>query len=144
SSKSKKNEVTPWVEPDAALLPDKEDKHFANSDVDRLYQLPVTEISTSEHGSAASLSASSGDNVITVPPNFSIAVFDKAYMLVKEDVFLNTWVNYEARFSKPRSAGKDERHSTSFFSNLTSDNFSVSDSFLLSSKKRASRNANRR
>jgi len=142
---SKKNEVSPWAEPEATLLSEKGDKYITISDVDRLYQLPVTEITPSEQGSAASLSATSEARNVSVPPNFTIEVFDKAFKMVKEDIFNNTWKGYEERFSKPRSSGKDERHQTHFFSNLTSDNFSVSDSFLLSSKKKkASRNANRR
>lgn len=40
---------------------------------------------------------------IQVPDGFSFRVFDKAYDIVKQDVFRNTWVRYEAIFGRPRS-----------------------------------------
>lgn len=42
-------------------------------------------------------------NGLCVPPTFSIHVFDRAYDIVKQDVFHNSWMRYEAVFGRPRS-----------------------------------------
>lgn len=45
-----------------------------------------------------------------IPSNFNIDVFDRAYDIVKNDVYLNTWVRYEARYSRPLSPSQLRGH----------------------------------
>jgi hypothetical protein len=109
SSIRSENVVAPWMEAEKepvprALSPTRtstsDEKVVIPSDIDKLYQFPVTEISiradVSDDEKAGNVDPSS-----LVPANFSLEVFDKAYETVKNDVFLNTWVRYEARFSRP-------------------------------------------
>ena len=110
SSKSSKhrsvNEITPWADTSATELTALPESNNLNSDVDKLYPVPVTEISVSEGGSKASPSASSFASsiakAVTVPVDFSADIFDTAYESVKKDVFLNTWTKYVfSYFSRP-------------------------------------------
>lgn len=71
-------------------------------DVDKLYPLPVTEIGLRDDAPRQSRLGDLQLPHLQIPPAFSLHVFDKAYESVKHDVFLNTWVRYEAAFSKPR------------------------------------------
>ena len=88
------NNATPWEDFDMPGTGQPAIK--ANSDVDKLYPLPVTEISASEAGSYASSSTASEEMSVTVPPGFNMTVFDRAYDIVKRDIFFNTWMKYEA------------------------------------------------
>lgn len=100
-------DACPWDKQDGSSA--KSDESTAiPTDVDKLYPVPVTEILTagsSLSGSNSSTLTTGGEDdtrPLNVPRNFSVDVFDKAYNIVKEDVFLNTWVRYEARFAVPR------------------------------------------
>jgi hypothetical protein len=108
SSVRSDNVVAPWLdsEKEPVLRPSSptctslsDDKTGTSSDVDKLYQIPVTEISLCVDGNEK---VDDIDAIYPVPANFSLEVFDKAYETVKNDVFLNTWVRYEARFSRPQ------------------------------------------
>lgn len=99
------NNACPWDNQDAASS--KSDEKNLVSDVDKLYPVPVTEIMPT-NSPVSSASSTFGDNSIDtqlphIPPTFSLEVFDKAFALVKHDVYLNTWVRYEARYAKPRA-----------------------------------------
>lgn len=95
------NIITPWADVEEfSASPRASDEGITNSDIDKLYRLPVTEI----RASIDDMPRQSSIDLpyLYIPPTFSLEVFDKAYESVKQDVFLNTWVRYEARFSKPR------------------------------------------
>jgi hypothetical protein len=110
------NIVAPWedfeppqAEPTAAAAdrPASSNSHtsgdskiVADTEVDKLYQIPVTEISVKEDAAAEDL---------VIPPQFSLEVFDRAYEVVKRDVYLNTWVRFETRYNKPRDPAERER-----------------------------------
>lgn len=75
-------------------------------DGDKSYPLPGGEI-TAAGGSIISSACSTlgcpaEEQPPSVPPTFDVHVFDKAYAIIKRDVFLNTWARYEARYAKPR------------------------------------------
>jgi hypothetical protein len=108
SSVRSENVVAPWEGAEKEPVPralsptctsNSDEKVIIPSDIDKLYQFPVTEISICD----ISDDDKSGnvDPTSLVPTTFSLEVFDKAYETVKNDVFLNTWVRYEARFSRP-------------------------------------------
>jgi hypothetical protein len=106
SSTYTENIVTPWADFEPELerpasstshQSDEGSKLATDSEVDKLYQIPVTEISSSEDKTASDF---------TIPRKFSLEVFDRAYEAVKNDVYLNTWVRYEARYSRPRSPNR--------------------------------------
>lgn len=103
-SKSSRSEniITPWADMDESSPGSRASGEATvgpGSDIDKLYPLPITEIRLSAETPRQSLV---GLQHTHIPPAFSTHVFDKAYESVKYDVFLNTWVRYEARFSKPR------------------------------------------
>jgi len=100
SSKSE-NIITPWDDVEEFSLGSRSsDEGIINNDVDKLYPIPITEIRTSIDDTQHQFSF--GLPHMHIPSAFSLEVFDKAYHSVKHDVFLNTWMRYEARFSKPR------------------------------------------
>jgi hypothetical protein len=105
------NIVTPWEDcerPVSAKSRQSDEGNIINDHVDKLYPLPVTEIH--DKGGEATESKEQ-----TVPVTFTLDVFDRAYEVVKNDVYLNTWVRYEARYSRPRSPRATPRaHSASF------------------------------
>jgi hypothetical protein len=97
SSSCESNVVAPWEDiiterPGSSTSTSRQsdDGNLINNNdhVDKLYPLPVTEIH---------------DKTETVPPKFGLEVFDRAYEVVKNDVYLNTWVRYEARYG-PRAS----------------------------------------
>jgi hypothetical protein len=96
SSKSVQSEnvIAPWVDYERPTSQYYEDCKI--SDIDKLYVLPITEIHLTD-GSITSLDAS----LFQVPDSFTTDVFDQAYDIVRTDVFHNTWLRYEARFSRP-------------------------------------------
>jgi len=98
SSKSVQSEnvIAPWVDYERPTSHFYEDCKI--SDIDKLYVLPITEIHLTD-GSIASTDAS----IFQVPDSFTAEVFDQAYDIVRTDVFHNTWLRYEARFSRPRA-----------------------------------------
>jgi hypothetical protein len=92
SSSCESNVVAPWEDherPTSATSRQSDEGNLINDHVDKLYPLPVTEIH---------------DKSDSVPINFTLEVFDRAYDVVKNDVYLNTWVRYEARYSRPRAS----------------------------------------
>lgn len=106
-SKSARSEnlITPWADADESSSGSRASGEAITgpgSDVDKLYPLPITEIRLSAETPPQSSVCLPH---LHIPPAFSMHVFDKAYESVKHDVFLNTWVKYEARFSKPRPQG---------------------------------------
>jgi hypothetical protein len=123
SSAYTENIATPWddikppvAEPTQALTNrpssstsrrSNDSKIHTENEVDRLYQIPITEISTKDDAQA-------GESLI--PPSFSPEVFDRAYDTVKNDVFLNTWVRYNAQYG-PEALARRPR-GTSFASRV--------------------------
>lgn len=110
-SKSSRSEnvITPWADIEASSssgsrVSGEAEAIIGTDDVDKLYPLPITEIRLSAEAPRQP-SFGVGLPHLHIPPAFSLQVFDKAYESVKHDVFLNTWVRYEARFSKPRMQG---------------------------------------
>jgi hypothetical protein len=96
------NVVTPWADierPASANSHQSDENKLINNHLDKLYPLPVTEIHDKTDASVNSV----GTKDPSVPTNFTLEVFDRAYEVVKNDVYLNTWVRYEARYSRPRS-----------------------------------------
>lgn len=57
--------------------------------------IPMREISLS----------GSEETIVDIPTAFSAEIFDKAYDIVRNDVYVNTWSRYEAKFSRPRPTG---------------------------------------
>ena len=100
STTKSENIITPWDDVEELSVSSRNsDENIIHSDIDKLYPIPITEIRTSidtQHQSSLGLPH------MHIPSAFSLEVFDKAYHSVKHDVFLNTWMRYEARFSKPR------------------------------------------
>ena len=120
SSTYTENIVTPWAdfEPPASTNADRpasstsrrsdDSRRIGDSEVDKLYQIPVTEISTETAAEEA-----------PVPTNFSLDVFDRAYEIVKNDVFLNTWVRFEKTWGKrPHSPPLPRQRAASFLSKV--------------------------
>jgi len=103
SSKSSKsdNVITPWDDYDSTpslALSDTSTDSKSGSDIEKLYPLPVAEIKVGGDGQEQL-----ADPLLSlIPKHFSIDIFDKAYEVVKQDVFLNTWPKYEARYARPR------------------------------------------
>jgi hypothetical protein len=96
------NVVTPWADverPASASSHQSDENKLISNHVDKLYPLPVTEIHDKSEASNDSTEAKEP----SVPATFTLEVFDRAYEVVKNDVYLNTWVRYEARYSRPRS-----------------------------------------
>ena len=105
SSCATDNVVTPWTDydrPASAISRQSDEGKLKNDDVDKLYPLPVTEIVTK----GFEMECDFADNEVEIPAEFSLEVFDRAYEVVKNDVYLNTWVRYEARYSRPRSPNR--------------------------------------
>jgi hypothetical protein len=110
SSQCTHNVIAPWEEHDLPERP-----HSALSDegkllddhVNKLYPLPVTEI----HTKCDTIHGNQSTKETAIPGNFNIDVFDRAYDIVKNDVYLNTWVRYEARYSRPLSPSQLGGHS---------------------------------
>ena len=70
-------------------------KAIGDSEVDKLYRIPVTEISSNDGSTTEDT---------PIPPNFSIDVFDRAYAIVKNDVYYNTWVRFDSKIGgRPHS-----------------------------------------
>jgi hypothetical protein len=111
------NLVAPWEDRDdrpKSLYSNRSSKVEAGDVVDRLYQLPITEISAcecavspvikqeshEEGGSENSIATAVEDEIeeghFHIPTGFSTNIFDRAFESVKNDVFRNTWVRYEA------------------------------------------------
>jgi hypothetical protein len=116
SSARSENVVAPWLDAEKEPLPrtssptctsTSDDRIGVESDVDKLYQIPITEISI--RYANGDEKTEDLDNLYQVPEHFALEVFDKAYEIVKDDVFRNTWVRYEARFSRPH-----DPHATSY------------------------------
>jgi hypothetical protein len=106
------NVVAPWEEHDLPGRPRSvlsDEGKLLDDHVNRLYPLPVTEI----HARCDSLEGDPMTKETTIPSNFNIDVFDRAYDIVKNDVYLNTWVRYEARYSRPISPSQLGGHNTS-------------------------------
>lgn len=101
SSAYTENIVTPWddqpveVERPASSTSrqSNDSKGITDSEVDKLYQIPVTEISAKD---------TEAEDVV-VPSNFSPEVFDRAFEIVKNDVYLNTWVRFDMEWGRPLS-----------------------------------------
>lgn len=106
SSTKSDNVVAPWMDaeketprspsPTSTSPTSTSEDRIAMSDIDKLYQIPITEISARR-----AESFDHAEHPYEVPAHFGLEIFDKAYETVKNDVFLNTWVRYEARFSRP-------------------------------------------
>jgi len=98
SSKSD-NVIAPWEDYDSTpsfSMSDTSNDSNAVSDFEKV-ALPTAEIKLGEDDK------DSHDPLLSMIPNdFTINLFDKAYDVVKQDVFLNTWPKYEARYAKPR------------------------------------------
>lgn len=95
------NIITPWDDVEEFSIASRcSDGELINNDIDRLYPIPITEIRASIDDTLRQ--SSLGLPHIHIPSAFSLEVFDKAYHSIRHDVFLNTWMRYEARFSKPR------------------------------------------
>lgn len=106
------NVVAPWADydrPPSANSHSSDEGKLVNADVDKLYPLPVTEIQ---------VKGDSKEDETKIPFTFSLEVFDRAYEAVKNDVYLNTWVRYEARYSRPRSPTRPRTNSTSFINRM--------------------------
>jgi hypothetical protein len=113
SSSRSDNVVAPWLDaekdsqprppsPTSSTSPTYISDEKSYSDVDKLYPIPITEITV--RGQELSDGA---ENCYQIPAHFTLEVFDKAFETVKNDVFLNTWVRYEARFSRPHNGVAD-------------------------------------
>ena len=105
AAKSSKTEniITPWDEVEEFSIGSRSSNDpIINSDVDKLYPIPITEIRASIDDTLRQSSVGFPHIYIHIPSAFSLELFDKAYHSVRRDVFLNTWMRYEARFSKPR------------------------------------------
>jgi hypothetical protein len=95
------NIITPWDDIEEFSVGSRNsDEAIIKNDVDKLYPIPITEIRASIDDTLRQ--SSLGLPHIHIPSAFSLEVFDKAYHSIRHDVFLNTWMRYEARFSKPR------------------------------------------
>jgi hypothetical protein len=95
------NVVAPWTDyerPKSANSRLSDEGKLIHDEIDKLYPLPVTEI----HAKSTTSDGPAKNTEMDIPINFSIEVFDRAYEAVKNDVYLNTWVRYEARYSRPR------------------------------------------
>lgn len=103
SSQYTHNVIAPWEEhelPDRPRSALSDEGQLLEDHVNRLYPLPITEI----HARSESLKDDpSAIKETIVPGDFNIDVYDRAYDVVKNDVYLNTWVRYEARYSRPLS-----------------------------------------
>lgn len=113
------NVVTPWADferPASAGSHRSDENKLIKDHVDKLYPLPVTEIHDKNDVSKGSTESKEP----SVPADFTLEAFDRAYEVVKNDVYLNTWVRYEARYSRPRSPRTVSRaqRSTSFASHI--------------------------
>ncbi|KAF2104662.1 hypothetical protein NA57DRAFT_70868 [Rhizodiscina lignyota] len=64
-----------------------------------------------------------------VPGEFSIKVFDKAYDIVKKDVYLNMWIRYEKEVGKPIPQRKAEAASSTTLSFICHPSASLSQLF---------------
>ncbi|KAF2433472.1 hypothetical protein EJ08DRAFT_54912 [Tothia fuscella] len=110
------NVVTPWADlerPASTSSHQSDENKLMNDHVDKLYPLPVTEIHDRSDISEGSIHETKEP---IVPASFTLEVFDRAYEVVKNDVYLNTWVRYEARYSRPRSPRTAQRgHRSSTF-----------------------------
>jgi hypothetical protein len=121
SSTKSENVVTPWADFETALSekdstgsgstlsPKCTSDALSDHTLDKLYPLPVTEIRSSNEGSRigtqTSDSLADSSMHLKIPPAFSVDVFNRAYDIVRRDVYVNTWSRYEARFSRPASGG---------------------------------------
>jgi hypothetical protein len=129
STKSEKSDnlVAPWEDYDGrpkSLYSNRSSRMGGSDVVDRLYKLPITEISAcecavspvlksesheergeSEDSSATAVDDDSEDGHFHIPVGFSNDVFDRAFESVKNDVFRNTWVRYEAASLSERAGG---------------------------------------
>ncbi|KAF2396361.1 hypothetical protein EJ06DRAFT_534089 [Trichodelitschia bisporula] len=84
------NVIAPWEGEDAGprVSTMTDTQRRVASAVEKLYTFPAASVE----------STVSPDQI---PASFTNAVFDRAYEIVRQDVFLGTWMRYEARFSRP-------------------------------------------
>jgi hypothetical protein len=158
SSKSRKtdNIVAPWEDHERpkSFYSRRSSVIGGTDTVDKLYKVPITEISvpdslpTVTEGQEAA--ANSNDKAISedgtttdmddsshnlyIPTGFNNEVFDKAFESVKNDVFRNTWVRYEAA-----SLGERPRGDVILASRARADS-SKFESILMSTKTEADPN----
>lgn len=109
SSQGTHNVVAPWEEQDILERPRSVlsvGGKLLGDYVNKLHPMPVTEI----HAKYDSANGDPCTKETMVPGTFAIDIYDRAYDIVKNDVYLNTWARYEARYSRPFSPSQAGGH----------------------------------